>query len=112
MEIVKRQEHKSDYSDLVRVLDQFVLVEQKMKKKNTKIITDAAANDKDRFDYSFIVVQKGKLCERDINLGECPVFSEYVKFNGVRVIERNEAGMVSVVIVHENDIIACDLKPE
>jgi hypothetical protein len=96
----------------VRVLADFVLVKQVMRKKKTAIIMDAAESDKDRFDYSFEVVQKGEECKRNINIGDSPIFSEYVKFSGVKILEKDENGMVSVVIVHENDIIGVDLEPK
>lgn len=96
----------------VRVLADYVLVKQVMKKRKGRIITDAASNDKDKFDYSFEIVQLGDSCTKKINIGETPVFSNYVTFSGLKVIEKDENGMTSLVIVHENDIIAIDNEPK
>lgn len=99
-------------NDIVRVLAEFVLVKQIMRKKKTVILMDAASDNKDKFDYSFEIVQKGDDCKRNFNIGEAPIFSEYVKFSGVRVLEKDDNGMTSLLIVHENDIIGIDLDPK
>jgi hypothetical protein len=93
---------------LIQVLADYVLVKQVMKKKRTHIITDAATNDKDKFDFSFEIVQMGDECKRKIKVGDNPIFSEYVRFQGLKVITKTESLMVSIVVVHENDIIAID----
>ena len=98
-------------TELVRVLDQYVLVKQVMKKKSGRIIRDGAKNEKDKFDFSFEIVDKGPKCERGFNIGESPIFGEHVQFSGVRVIEKSEHGVVALVVVHENEIIAIDLEP-
>lgn len=95
----------------LRVLADYVLVKQTMKKKLGRIITDAAASDKDKFDYSFEVVQLGSECKRGIKVGEHPIFGEYVRFSGLKVVEKTETSMISLIIVHENDIIAVDDDP-
>jgi len=107
---INKMENNS-VDNIVRVLGDFVLVEQTMTKKHSLIITDAAKDKKDTFDYAFKVVQKGKECKRDINVGESPIFSEYVKFSGLKILEKTDTRMVSLVIVHENDIIGVDLEP-
>lgn len=91
-----------------RVLDQFVLVKTTMTSKKGVIILDAVNEDKDRFDYVYEVLQLGEKCERNIKIGDHPIFSEYVKFNNTKVIEKTKNVMVAIVIVHENDIIAID----
>lgn len=91
-----------------KVLGDFVLVRQIMKKKNRAIILDAAADDREKFDYYFEVVQKGAECKRDFEVGESPIFSQYVQFSGLKVIEKTENGMESIVIVNENDILGID----
>ena len=98
-------------NDQTRVLADYVLIKQTMKKKKSRILMDAAHDQKDKFDLSFEIVQVGNKCERDINVGDHPIFSEYVKFSGVKVLEKDEEGMVSLVIVHEGDIIAVDNTP-
>lgn len=92
----------------MRVLDQYVLVKQIMKKKTSLILMDAAKSSRDAHDFSFTVIQKGDKCERNIDIGEHPIFSEYVKFTGLKVIKKTKLGMISHVIVHENDIIGVD----
>lgn len=102
----------SDVINDITVLADFVLVKQTMKKKKTVIVMDAAADNKDKFDYSFEVVQVGDECKRKIKVGDHPVFGEYVRFQGLKVLEKDNTGMVSLVIVHENDIIAIDNEPK
>lgn len=103
---------KKEPNEIVRVLNQFVLVKQTMTKKAGVIITDTAKSDADKFNYSFEIVQKGENCEMKFEVGECPIFSEYVKFSGLKVLEKTDEKMVTLVIVHENDIIAIDLDPK
>lgn len=96
----------------VRVMADFVLVKQVMRAKKSAILLDSAKDERAKFDYYFEVVQKGKDCVRDFEVGESPIFSEYVKFSGLKILHKNEEGMVSLVIVHENDIIGIDLEAE
>ena len=97
-------------NESVRVMADFVLVKQVMKAKKSAIILDNVQDQREKFDYYFQVVQKGKDCVRDFNVGESPIFSEYVKFSGLKILHKNDEGMVSLVIVHENDIIGVDLE--
>lgn len=101
-----------DLNSLVRVLDAYVLVKQVMKKKSGKILMDAMSDNKDKFDFSFEIIQKGPKCEREFNLGEHPIFETHVQFAGVKVIEKTDAGMISLLVVHENSIVGVDLDPE
>lgn len=94
--------------DQVTVLDQFVLVKQILLKKKGAIIRDASQDDKEKFDIYFQILQIGNKCEREIKIGDRPIFSEYVKFNGLKVLDRNNNGTISIIIVHEGDIIAID----
>lgn len=101
-----------DSNESVRVLADFVLVKQVMKAKKSAIILEQANDERAKFDYYFEVVQKGKDCVRDFEVGESPIFSEYVKFSGLKILHKNEESMVSLVIVHENDIIGIDLEAQ
>ena len=101
-------DNNKDYSDIVEVMADFVLVRQTMRKKSGKIITDAAAKDNDKFDFSFEVVQKGPDCKRTFKVGDFPIFSQYVQFSGLKAIDKTDKNMINLVIVHENDIIAVD----
>lgn len=97
---------------IMRVLAEYVLIEQIMTSKSRVIITDAAERDSDKFEYSFRVLQKGEECVRKIEVGEIPLFSKHVSFQGIKVISKDEKGMTSHLIVHENDIIGVDDEPE
>ena len=110
-ELLSAEQLEKEISN-IRVLDQYVLVKQKMVKKKSAIIMDAARDQKHQFDYSFEVVAKGQKCEREgIDIGDFPVFEEHVQFMGLKVIEKTDNGMTSLVLVHENSIIAIDLSP-
>lgn len=93
------------------VLDHFILVKQVMKKKYGAIIVEMATNKEDAFNYSFEVVQLGSECEKKIKIGDHPIFSKYVQFSGLKIIDKTEEGMISLIIVHENDVIAIDNNP-
>lgn len=96
----------------IRVLDQYVLVKQTMIKKKLKIVLTDAANDEDKFDFNFEIVQLGDKCERKIKVGDKPIFEKHVQFQGIKILEKDENGMTSLVIVHENSIIAIDNTPK
>jgi hypothetical protein len=92
----------------MRVLDQYVLVEQIMVKKDSMIILDKAKNESEKFNFTHKVIAKGSECKRDIRIGDEPIFTKYAPQNFVlaRVIEKTDTRMVNHIIVHENDIIA------
>lgn len=92
----------------IQVLDQYVLVKQTMTLKKRNIIVN---NDEDKFNYSFEIVQIGDKCERNIKVGDKPVFEKHVNFEGIKMLKKDEQGMESLVIVHENSIIATDDEP-
>ena len=92
----------------MRVLRKYVLIEQKMVKKESKIILTKEASDKDKFDYSFKIAQKGPECSDQISVGDIPLFNEHVRFQGMKILTKDDKGMVALVIVHEEDIIGID----
>lgn len=96
----------------VKVRMKFVLIKQIMMKKVGKIIVSEARDDKEKFRFSFEILQLGPDCRDDIKIGDHPIFSEYVKFSGAKVIEKNEEGMITNLIVYEDDIIAIDNEPD
>jgi len=91
-----------------RVLGENVLIKQTMKKKKGKLILDGADKDEDKFDFSFEIVQLGDTVTAKISVGEYPVFGKYVNFNPLKILEKNENGMSSLLVVHQNDIIGID----
>lgn len=92
----------------IKVLSGYVLVKQTMISKSSKIILDRAESNADKFNYTFEVVQIAKKYEGEIKVGDSPIFSEYVKFQGMKILEKTPLKMVSLVIVHEGDIIALE----
>lgn len=95
----------------IRVIGEYVLIKQVLIKKDTRIIMDASKDEKDKFDISFKVLELGNKCTSEIRVGDAPIFTEYVKFNLGRVIQKNKNGMISLLLVHENDIIGADEDP-
>lgn len=91
-----------------KVLAEYVLVKQVMRAKQTKIIMDAANDDRAKFDYYFVVLQKGADVKRDIQVGESPIFANHVSFTGLKLLRKTNEGMESIVIVHEGDIVGVD----
>jgi hypothetical protein len=83
-----------------------------MVKKKGMILTDAAKDDKDKFDVTFEVIQIGDECKRKISVGDVPVFADYVRFASFKVLEKSDDKLIGVAIVHENDIIAVDNEPQ
>ena len=97
----------------MKVLGKRVLIEQKMKEKKSGLILPDNASDSDKFDFKFKILQVGDECpEGRINIGDTPVFSQYVQFQGTKLIEKNDKGMLIHVIVPYDDIIAIDNKEE
>jgi len=95
----------------IKALGEYVLVKQSMIRKKGKIITDASKNDNDKFDISFRVLQLGSKCTSDVQVGDIPIFDEYVKFNLGRILQKDKDVMVSLLLVHENSIIGVDKDP-
>lgn len=95
----------------IKALGEYVLIKQTMVKKKGAIIMDASKNDKDKFDISFKIVQLGDKCTQDINIGDIPIFEEYVKFNLGRILHKTDNKMEALFIVHQNSIIGIDTDP-
>ena len=101
----------------MKVVGERVLVAQILTKKQSKIILPGAAKNKELgFDAKLTVLQLGNKCpqgEGEIQVGDNPIFSKNVTFEGVKVIEeKKEAGQlvksVAHVIVHYEDILGAD----
>ena len=105
----------------MKVVGERVLVEQILTKKQSKIILPGGDKNKEMgFDAKFTVLQLGSKCPRgegEIQVGDNPIFSKNVTFEGVKVIEeKKEAGQlvksVAHVIVHYEDILGADNEQE
>ena len=107
----------------MKVVGERVLVEQILTKKQSKIILTESDRNKNKemgFDAKFTVLQLGNKCpkgEGEIQVGDNPIFSKNVTFEGVKVIEeKKEAGQlvksVAHVIVHYEDILGADNEQE
>ena len=103
----------------MKVVGERVLVEQILTKKQSSLII--TGSDKNMgFDAKFTVLQLGSKCpkgEGEIQVGDNPIFSKNVTFEGVKVIEeKKEAGQlvksVAHVIVHYEDILGADNEQE
>ena len=105
----------------MKVVGERVLVEQILTKKQSKIILTGADKNKEMgFDAKFTVLQLGSKCpkgEGEIQVGDNPIFSKNVTFEGVKVIEEKKEGSqlvksVAHVIVHYEDILGADNEQE
>lgn len=96
----------------VRVLGDSVLVKQTMTIKTGKIILSEVTPDEDKYTFDFEVVAVGNKCERDIRVGDKPVFEKHVQFNPVRLLENTNQLRSSLLTVHENSIVAIDNTPD
>jgi hypothetical protein len=100
----------------MKVVGERVLVEQILTKKESKIILPGSQNKDSGYDAKFTVLQLGAKCptgEGEIQLGEHPIFSKNVTFEGVKVIEETKVGneivkSVAHVVVHYEDIIGAE----
>tara|TARA_R110000796_G_scaffold231853_8_gene349954 strand:+ start:7246 stop:7575 length:330 start_codon:yes stop_codon:yes gene_type:complete len=96
----------------MKVLGNRILIEQKMTSKKSQLLLPDTVADKEKFDFAFKVLQVGPQCptnEADrIVVGDTPVFSQYVNFQGTKLIHKDDAGMIVHVIVVYDDIIAID----
>ena len=105
----------------MKVVGERVLVEQILTKKQSKIILPGVDKNKEMgFDAKFTVLQLGSKCpkgEGEIQVGDNPIFSKNVTFEGVKVIEEKKEGgqlvkSVAHVIVHYEDILGADNEQE
>lgn len=94
----------------MEVLGARVLVEQVMIQKERAVIMPNQANQEDKFDVTFSVLQLGDGCPKDTKLkvGDKPIFGKYVDFHGVKVVEKATKKEVLHVIVMYDDIIGID----
>lgn len=92
----------------MKLFKNYVLVEQTMTSKESKIILTASKDESEKFDYTSKVVDKGPNCTLPLEVGDQPIFSQHALFQGMKVIEKTKKKMVTHVIVHEDDIIAVD----
>ncbi len=91
----------------MRLLKNYVCIEQTMKKKDSKIILDASADQKDKFEFSFKIIGLGPDCV-GIQIGDIPIFEQHVQFQGAKIIEKDDNGMITHTIVHQDSIIALE----
>lgn len=92
----------------MRTLARMVLIKQTTTKKKGILHRDSARNDADKFDFTHEIIGIGDSCKRKIAIGDIPIFSSYVQFSAVKVLEKTSTGMVTLVCVHERDIIGID----
>lgn len=93
----------------MKVLYKYVLVEMTAKAKDSNIILETK-DDNQKFDYTHKVLEVGPNVEREIKVGDVPVFSRH--FMGPlfmkKVKDLPKDGGVFLCIIHEDDIIAID----
>jgi len=101
---------------IMKIIGKRVLVEQVSVKKDTKIIM-TEKNKNEGISVSFKVLQLGNECpvgEGHVQVGDVPVFSENVTFDGFKMIKTDKAPngeilkAVAHTIVWYDDIIATD----
>ena len=98
----------------MKVVGERVLIEQVLTKKQSKIILPGKENKDAGFDAKFTVLQLGARCPQgEIEIGDSPIFSKNVTFEGVKVIDEVKVGTeivksVAQVIVHYEDIIGAE----
>ena len=100
----------------MKIIGKRVLVEQTSVKKDSKIILSDKTKDQGII-VTFKVLQLGNECptgEGHVKVGDIPVFSEHVGFDGFKMIETEKApnGEVTRAIAHTivyyDDIIATE----
>lgn len=96
----------------MKLLEKYILIEQTAISKKIDLLLPVTAKDDDRFDYSFKVLQKGPQCDPIIEVGDKPIFTNHVRFLGIKVISKTDNKMIVHVIVHETDIVGFDNEQE
>lgn len=100
----------------MKIIGKRVLVEQKSVKKDTKIIMTEKNKDQN-ISVSFKVLQLGNECptgEGHVKVGDVPIFSESVTFDGFKMIQTEKAPNGEILkatahtVVWYDDIIACE----
>lgn len=94
----------------MKVVGRRVLVEQTMTKKQTKIILPGKTSSEDQYDITFVVLQLGEDCPKDIiNVGDIPIFTKHINFEGVKMIEEEKDVKRTLhTIVYYDDIIGVE----
>jgi len=100
----------------MKIIGKRVLIEQKSVKKETTLIMTEANKDKG-ISVSFKVLQLGNECpvgEGHVKVGDIPIFSEHVTFDGFKMIKADKApngevlNAIAHTIVWYDDILATE----
>jgi hypothetical protein len=100
----------------MKIIGKRVLIEQKSVKKDSKIIL-AEKSKEQGLTVTFKVLQLGNECpvgEEHVQVGDVPIFSESVTFDGFKMIEVDKASNGEVLratahtVVWYDDIIATE----
>jgi hypothetical protein len=100
----------------MKIIGKRVLVEQTSIKKDTKIILTEKSKEQN-LTVTFKVLQMGNECptgEGHVQVGDVPIFSEHVTFDGFKMIEVDKAPNGEVLkatahtVVWYDDIIATE----
>lgn len=95
----------------MRVLGKRILVEQTMKKKQS-FIHKLEKTKEENVDITFKIIQVGIDCpkEDNIKVGDIPIFSKHVTFEGAKVVSGSveKGNAVLHTIVFYDDLIGID----
>lgn len=87
-----------------------VLLEQVMLKKETKVILPGDRQDESQFNIYFRIAKLGEGVPENspLKVGDIPVLAKYVDLGTMKIIEKNDKGMYSLIVVHYDDIAAVE----
>lgn len=92
----------------VKLAKHYVILRQVMKAKSGKIILEGVKEDKDKFDFSLVIVMVHPENEKPWAVGDIPVLGTYAQFTPLRILQKNKDLMESLLIINEGDIMAVD----
>lgn len=97
-----------DVLEKLKLQKGYVVLKQVMKSKPGKIILENVKEDKEKFDFSFVIAH---VHDENVNpwaVGDIPVLGQYANLHLLRVLTKTKDYMESLLICHENDIVAVD----
>lgn len=96
----------------MKVLGEYVLVQQTDTKKESSILLPGKSERTDGYTTTFKIEQIGAAVPENygIKVGDVPVFSNHVQFNGMNVTSpiKEKKVMTALTMIHYLDIIAVE----
>ena len=94
----------------MKVLGNRILVEQTMtKKKSALVALNAKKDSEENFDVKRVVIQVGPEVPSDvIKVGDIPIFGKYADPAAIKILNKDDNGMLAHLVMEYENIVALD----